>query len=253
MRMLLGLDNTPESEPARRFAEWLAGKTGMSMDIVYGIPAEGLLRRAKEGAYDMIAVQPTRRGPRDRALRVVSGAPIPVLIIKSPPERVRRLLVCTGARPVSFQVIEAGAWLAGAVGADVSLLHVIGAVPRMYTGLEEMEAARDEMLASDTAVAQVVRESLAAFTTRGIDAEFVLREGVPEEQIIRAAHRQGADMIVLGASDTATRLNRLVFRDVMKRVIALAPCPVYVARLRSAHPREASSSEKSGTNGGGVD
>jgi nucleotide-binding universal stress UspA family protein len=244
MRMLLGLDNAPESEPAWRFADWLAGKIGIEVDTIYGIPAQGLLRRAKRGAYDMIGVQPARRGPRGRALRVVSRAHMPVLIIKSPPERLNRLLVCTGARPVSFQVVEAGAWLADATGADVSLLHVIGAVPRMYTGLEEMEAARDEVLAGDTAVAQIVRESLAAFAARGIDAEFVLREGVPEEQIIRAAHRQGADLIVLGASDTATPLNRLLFHDVMKRVIALAPCPVYVARLRGADPRQASLPEE---------
>lgn len=239
MRMLLGLDNTPESGPARRFAERLAEQTGMTVEAVYGATAESLLRRAGEGGYDVIAMQRMRIGPRDHTLRVVSGATVPVLIIKSPPAEIRRLLVCTGARPVSFQVIEAGTWLAEALGADVSLLHVMGAVPRMYTGLEEMEQAGEEMLASDTAVAQVVRESLAAFTARGIDAEFVLREGVPEEQIIRAAHRQRADMIVLGASDTATRLNRLVFRDVMKRVIALAPCPVYVARLMGADPREA--------------
>jgi nucleotide-binding universal stress UspA family protein len=253
MRMLLGLDNTPESEPARRFAEWLVDKTGMAMDVVSGISAEGLLRRAKEGAYDMLAVQPARRGPRDHALRVVSEAHIPVLVIKSPPERVRRLLVCTGARPVSFQVVEAGVWLAGAFGADVALLHVMGAVPRMYTGLEEMEQAGDEMLASDTAVAQVVRQSLAAFAAHDIDAEFVLREGVPEEQIVRAVHRQGADMIVLGASDTATRLNRLLFPDVMKRVIALAPRPVYVARLKGAAPREGGASGNPGTYTGGAD
>lgn len=246
MRMLLGLDNTPESGPARRFAERLAEQTGMTVEAVYGATAESLLRRAGEGGYDVIAMQRMRIGPRDHTLRVVSGATVPVLIIKSPPAEIRRLLVCTGARPVSLQVVEAGTWLAGAVGADVTLLHVMGAVPRMYAGLEEMEAAREEVLASDTAVAQVVRRSLEAFSARGIDAEFILREGVPEEQIVRSAHRQGADLIVLGASDTASRLNRLLFPDVMKRVIALAPCPVYVSRL-TADAREAGLAGESGT------
>ncbi|MEK7715145.1 MAG: universal stress protein, partial [candidate division NC10 bacterium] len=63
----------------------------------------------------------------------------------------------------------------------------------------------------------------------GIPVRWALEVGVPFEEIVKAAEKEGADMIVMGTHGRSG-LNRLLLGSVAERVIRLAPCPVLTVR-----------------------
>jgi nucleotide-binding universal stress UspA family protein len=153
---------------------------------------------------------------------VVKGQPAP--------EAVRRILVCSGGRPISEQVITTGAWLAELTGAEVTLLHVSSAVPSMYTGLTAMDGSIEELLSSNTPAAQHLLHSLELFREHEIKTTFELRQGSVHEEIVRAVQRVGYDLVVIGPSAPSTSLNHLFTIRVAEKILRLSPCSVLVAR-----------------------
>ena len=65
--------------------------------------------------------------------------------------------------------------------------------------------------------------------TAGVRASTVIREGVADEQIVRAARAKKADVIVLGTHGR-TGLAKLFLGSVASRVVTAAPCPVLTMR-----------------------
>jgi nucleotide-binding universal stress UspA family protein len=65
--------------------------------------------------------------------------------------------------------------------------------------------------------------------TAGVRASTVIREGVADEQIVRAARAKKADVIVIGTHGR-TGLARLFLGSVASRVVTAAPCPVLTVR-----------------------
>ena len=62
-----------------------------------------------------------------------------------------------------------------------------------------------------------------------VRAKGVLLEGVAHDQIVRAAKRQKADLLVLGTHGR-TGVARFFLGSVAGRVVASAPCPVLTVR-----------------------
>jgi nucleotide-binding universal stress UspA family protein len=72
---------------------------------------------------------------------------------------------------------------------------------------------------------------LAAARTARVRARGMLLEGVAHEQIVRAARRQRADLVVIGTHGR-TGVARFFLGSVAARVTATAPCPVLTVRGR---------------------
>ena len=70
----------------------------------------------------------------------------------------------------------------------------------------------------------------------GIKARWRLEVGVPFEEIVKAAHEEGADMIVMGTHGRSG-LNRLLLGSVAERVVRLALCPVLTVRQKKEGER----------------
>lgn len=65
----------------------------------------------------------------------------------------------------------------------------------------------------------------------GVRTSTLIREGVADEQIVRAAKAKKADVIVLGTHGR-TGLAKLFLGSVASRVVTAAPCPVLTVRGR---------------------
>ena len=115
-------------------------------------------------------------------------------------------------------------------GADLIVLHVlpppIGAdamsyVPeRMY---EEMKAA--VVRQANRRLAALVRRA----EKRGVRARAEVVEGLPHEEIPKAARRHRASLVVVGTHGR-TGLARLLMGSVAARVVGTCPCPVMTTR-----------------------
>ena len=65
----------------------------------------------------------------------------------------------------------------------------------------------------------------------GVRANGLLQDGIPYQQIVKAARSKHADMIVM-ATHGWTGLLRILLGSVASRVVMLAPCPVLTVRSR---------------------
>jgi nucleotide-binding universal stress UspA family protein len=90
----------------------------------------------------------------------------------------------------------------------------------------------EQMAASQRAWAQKQMDRLLAKARSArVKARGVMLEGVAHEQILRAAKRQAAGLIVMGTHGR-TGVARFFLGSVAARVAATAPCPVLTVRGR---------------------
>lgn len=127
-------------------------------------------------------------------------------------------------------MIESGARIARAAGAQVTLLHVAGTIPSMYTGLNEIDETLSELLKSNTPIAQHLRSGAEILTRHEVNADLMLRHGLVASEILREAHKSDQDLIVMGAKERGLRLKQFILDDVVGKVIESAPCPVLMVR-----------------------
>jgi nucleotide-binding universal stress UspA family protein len=133
----------------------------------------------------------------------------------SRPALIRAIALARQSR-ATLQVVHALPPLALAVGGDFAM------PPRTYEAIER----RDRQRAQRQLTALVRRARKA-----GVRATALLLDGVPHEQIPRAARRTRADLIVIGTHGR-TGVSKLFLGSVAERLVRLAPCPVLTVRSR---------------------
>jgi nucleotide-binding universal stress UspA family protein len=115
------------------------------------------------------------------------------------------------------------------------LVHVMSPVMPMAGAGEGYvsPSVYEQMSKSARAWAQTqMNRLLARAKTARVRARGMLLEGVAHEQIVRAAKRQRADLIVMGTHGR-TGMARFFLGSVAARVAATASCPVLTVRGRS--------------------
>jgi nucleotide-binding universal stress UspA family protein len=144
--------------------------------------------------------------------------------------RARRILHPSDFSRASSAAFGRAVQMAKADGAELVLVHVLSPVmaippegyisPTVYEGLDSANRAAGQK--GLDALAARARKAGVKVTTR-------LLEGVPAEQIARAAKSRRADLIVIGTHGR-TGFSRFLLGSVASRVLALAPCPVLTVR-----------------------
>lgn len=116
--------------------------------------------------------------------------------------------------------------------ASLLLVHVLAPViPMAGEGYVSPSVYEQMSEASRTWGQRQMTRLLARARTARVRARGMLLEGVPHEQIVRAARRQRADLIVIGTHGR-TGVARFFLGSVAARVTATAPCPVLTVRGR---------------------
>jgi nucleotide-binding universal stress UspA family protein len=141
----------------------------------------------------------------------------------------RRILVATDFSPASMPAFEQAVGLSKDSGAELLVAHAFrdqGPPESGYARAREYEQWRSDA----QAVAERKLEPLVAQARgEGINARPLALPGFPEEAIVEAAAREGADLIVLGTH--GRRGAELFFLgSVATRVVTAAKCPVMTVR-----------------------
>ncbi len=144
--------------------------------------------------------------------------------------RIRRILHPSDFSRASGAAFTKAVEMAKANRSELLVLHVLAPVipmvgdgyvsPRLY---EEIEAtARSQ--------AQEHLDRLVAKAKKaGVRAKGLLMEGLPHEQITRAARSKRVDLVVIGTHGR-TGLAKFFLGSVAGRVVSIAPCPVLTVR-----------------------
>lgn len=145
----------------------------------------------------------------------------------------QHLLVPSDGTQLSNQAQEQGIFLAKALGAKLTLLHVQPPLPIPLIGIGEMlDPATVESLSATAAreTERIVREAKATAEAAGLQIQTeVVKQDLPYRAIVEAARRHGCDLIVM-ASHGRKGLSGLLLGSETQRVLLHAPIPVLVVR-----------------------
>jgi nucleotide-binding universal stress UspA family protein len=145
----------------------------------------------------------------------------------------QHLLVPSDGTQLSNQALEQGIFLAKALGAKLTLLHVQPPLPIPLIGMGDMlDPATVESLSATAAreTERIVREAKVAGEAAGLQIRTeVVRQDLPYRAIVEAARRHGCDLIVM-ASHGRKGLSGLLLGSETQRVLLHAPIPVLVVR-----------------------
>jgi len=143
----------------------------------------------------------------------------------------RRILWPTDFSALAKAALPHALRLAEGHGAELAVLHVLPSIA-MYAAPEVSGAVWVRLEKENRAVGMAELRRV----TRQVKAEgpklrvhSILAQGVPFEQILRAARRLRCDLIVI-ATHGRTGLAHVVMGSVAENVVRRAPCPVLTVR-----------------------
>jgi nucleotide-binding universal stress UspA family protein len=138
--------------------------------------------------------------------------------------KTREVLVPIDIAACPFEVFSFVNEYANNAAAKVTLLHV----SRLNVASPENRL----YLEVENEIQALLLQLQAAFVNPNIDANVCVRTGKPAEEIVAQAASMKSDMIVLSCHSNHRR--RGLFKtDVVKQVIAAAPCPVCVLQAET--------------------
>lgn len=197
-----------------------------------------VIQETRRNAYDLVVIYSQDQPMIEELLlgtvadRVLKATKTSVLVVDHPGEKIERMIVSTGGHALSEPTVNTGMTIAEQLQARVFLLHVMPALPSMYSGLERLEEKLEEVLNTDTPLARHLKAHAAEMERRGISAQIELRRGLPSEEIVLATYRDEADLLVVGYAEH-TRFYR-VFRDNLALdIVDRAACPVLVINIKT--------------------
>ena len=120
--------------------------------------------------------------------------------------------------------------MAKADRAELTIVHVLSPVMPVPGDGYISPKVYEEIAASTRAWAQKqLDKRVATARAAGVRAKGLLMDGIPHEQIVRAARAKRTDLLVLGTHGRSG-LAKLFIGSVAGRVVSAAPCPVLTVR-----------------------
>ncbi|MFN2189108.1 MAG: universal stress protein [Candidatus Promineifilaceae bacterium] len=210
--------------------------TDIDLKVRKGAVIDEILNESRENGFDLVVVGAhIMAGFLDIFLRsvtekVANQAAMSVLVVREGRPDLQRILISIGGQKLNRKLVEVGADLAAASGAGVTALHVTAPVPSMYSGLDGMDETLEEMLQTETPIAQHLRWSAQYLAEQGIDSEIKIRHGAATDEIVREAAQGDYDLVILGASDLEGAVRGLMVEKISPQIIDKAPCSVFVVK-----------------------
>jgi nucleotide-binding universal stress UspA family protein len=239
---LLGIAEVAEDEgPLRMALESEAEKLrafGVSPELVLrtGEPIREILHQTTSTQYDLTIVGAEPKGNSglywraEKSYEVIKAIPSPVLIATGACETLKSFVVCTGGKNFIDAAVQLTGKVAAAVGASVTLLHVMAEPPAIYADLVRMEEDVERLLTSDSELGRNLRGQKESLQKLGIQVEIRIRHGLALDQIFIEANEGNHDLIVTGTSQARGPFRHYIMGDLTRGVLNRAECPVLVAR-----------------------
>jgi nucleotide-binding universal stress UspA family protein len=239
---LLGIAENPQDErPLRDALEAQAQSLRMhdvTPEIVLraGEPIRQILKQTSKTIYDLVVIGAQQKGitgpywRSEKTYEVIKSIRPPVLVAIGERTTLKKFLVCTGGKKTIEKAVQLTGKLAAAVGASVTLLHVMAEPPAIYADLVRMEEDVDRLLQSKSELGTNLRREKRELERLGVSAAVRLRHGIVIDQVFEEAREGDYDLIVTGSSPARGLLRHYIMGDLTRSILNHANCPVLVAR-----------------------
>jgi len=201
-----------------------------------GEPIRQILKQTSAATYDLVVIGSRKTeatGPywrSEKTYEVIKAIPPPVLVAIGECATLKKFLVCTGGKEFIGEAVQLTGKLAGAVGASVTLLHVMAEPPAIYADLVQMEEDVDRLLDSKSELGTNLRRQKRELERLGVSAAVRLRHGIVIDQVFEEAHEGDYDLMVTGSSPARGLLRHYIMGDLTRSILNHANCSVLVAR-----------------------
>lgn len=239
---LLGIAELPEDEKPlgealEKEAEKLRGY-GVSPELVFrtGEPIREMLHQTTEKNYDLAIIGARRKGTTglywraEKTYEAIKAIPLPVMLATGGCETLKSFIVCTGGKRYIDAAVELTGKLAAAVGARVTLLHVMAEPPAIYADLVRLEEDVEQLLESGSELGRNLVAQKQSLEKLGVATEVRVRHGLVLDQIFAEVTAGAHDLIVTGSSPTRGPLGHYIMGDLTRGIVNRADVPVLVAR-----------------------
>lgn len=236
-------DEDPLRQALEKQAQTLRSQT-VALDIIVhaGESIRQILDRTSKTSYDLVIIGARWTGATgdhwrsEKTYEVIKAIQPPVLVAIGESKNLKRFLVCTGGKEFIERAIQFTGKLAAAVGATVTLLHVMAEPPAIYADLVQLEEDVDRMLESKSELGTNLRQQKRELERLGVSAEVRLRHGIVIDQVFEEVREGGYDLIVTGTSQARGLLRHYIMGDLTRSILNRANCPVLVARAGKPPP-----------------
>ena len=171
---------------------------------------------------------------------LIHHATCPVLVVKDEAAPLRRITLATDGSSASAKALafvltkfqpDRSTGKGRRVPIHVSVIHVVASRPLAPITIESMTPpwVKQRVLKVKEVGQKLVEQSVRKLIKAGFTAEPLCQFGNPAEKIIKAASKQHADLIVMGAQGLAA-IDRFLLGSVSTRVVQHATCSVLVVR-----------------------
>jgi nucleotide-binding universal stress UspA family protein len=201
-----------------------------------GEPVRQILDQTSDASYDLVLVGARWTGATghywrsERTYEVIKAIQPPVLVAIGERKQLKRFLVCTGGKEFIEQAVQLTGEIAAALGASVTLLHVMAEPPAIYVNLVQLEDNVDLLLESKSELGINLLRGKKELERLGVPAEVRLRHGIVIDQVFEELRAGDYDLIVTGTSQARGLLGHYIMGDLTRSILNLANCPVLVAR-----------------------
>jgi nucleotide-binding universal stress UspA family protein len=244
---LLGIAEVSGDEgPLRAALESEAEKLrgfGVSPELVLrtGEPIREILHQTTSTQYDLTIIGAERKGTTglywraEKSYEVIKAIPSPVLLATGVCETLKSFLVCTGGKNYIDAAVQLTGKVAAAVGASVTLLHVMPEPPAIFADLMRLEEDVDQLLESDSELGRNLLAQKKSLEHLGVKTEVRVRHGIVLSQVFAEVGERKHDLIVAGSSQTRGPLGHYIMGDLTRSIVNRANVPVLVARAAKAN------------------
>src|SRR5881275_2705335 len=230
-------DKGPLREALEKQAQPIRSRN-VALDIMVhsGEPIREILGRTSKTSYDLVVIGARWTGAvgeywrSTKTYEVIKTVQPPVLVAIGERQQLKRFLVCTGGKEFIEQAVQFTGKLAAAVGASVTLLHVMAEPPAMYADLVRMEENVDQLLQSNSELGTNLRRQKREVDRLGVSAEVRIRHGIVIDQVFEEVRAGNYDLIVTGTSQARGLLRHYIMGDLTRDILNRANVPVLVAR-----------------------
>src|SRR5438034_2200262 len=201
-----------------------------------GEPIREILGRTSKTSYDLVVIGARWTGATghywrsERTYEVIKAIQPPVLVAIGECKHLKRFLVCTGGKEFIEPAVRFTGEIAAAVGASVTLLHVMAEPPAIYVNLVQLEQNVDQLLESNSELGTNLLRQKKELDRLAVPAEVRLRHGIVIDQVFEEVRAGDYDLIVTGTSQARGLLGHYIMGDLTRSILNGANCPVLVAR-----------------------
>jgi nucleotide-binding universal stress UspA family protein len=239
---LLGIAEKSGDESALRAAlekqaELLrAQNVSPQIAVGQGEPVRQIVDQTTKAKYDLVIIGARKTGSTglhwrsEKTYEVIKSIAPPVLVAMGEWAQLKQFLVCTGGKEFIDEAVQLTGKLASAVGAAVTLLHVMAEPPAIYADLVQLEEDIGRLLESNSELGINLRTQKQDLEKMGVPTEVHVRHGIVVEQVFAEAREKNYELIVTGSSQARGMVRHFVMGDLTRSILNHANCPVLVAR-----------------------